>query len=376
MPVLSMRRSTRRGQVFVALLLAAVFVLSLGGASAFAAGRGPAGMVYTLTNAPGGNAVVAYARDANGQLSQQGIYATRGLGSGAGLGSQGAVTLSNDGRWLLAVNAGSDSVSLFAVGPYGLSLSSTASSGGDLPISVTVAGDVVYVLNGGGAGNISGLRIAHGQLRPIANSTQPLTGAGPAQVQFTPTGDALVVTQKASNSLATYRVSRNGVAGAPTDHASNGVTPFGFAFTPQGTLVVSDAFGGADNASALSSYRVVGGDLLDLAGPAATTETAACWVVTSADGRYAYTTNAGSNSVSAFAVDRRGNLTLLDRDGKSGVTGGHPTDLAINANGHYLYTLNNTDNSLSIFRVNSDGSLTSLGTLSDVPAGAVGLAAQ
>jgi 6-phosphogluconolactonase (cycloisomerase 2 family) len=354
------------------VVLAATF--ALGGASALAAGRS-AGAVYTQTNDPAGNAIVAYARGADGQLAQAGMYPTGGLGSGAALGSQGAVTLSSDGRWLLAVNAGSDEVSLFAVRAGGLTLSDTVSSRGDMPISVTIAHDVVYVLNGGGAGNISGFRLEHGRLRAIAGSTQPLSGpgstVGPAQVQFNPSGNALVVTEKNTNLLDVYTVGRDGVASAPTTHVSNGATPFGFAFTPQGTLVVSDASDGA-----LSSYRLAGADLLDLDGPVATTETAACWVVTTANGKYAYTTNAGSNSVSGFAVDRRGGLTLLTDGGKTGVTGGHPTDEALSGNGQYLYTVNNTDATISIFRVNSDGSLTSAGTLTGIPAGAVGLAAQ
>src|SRR6059036_2247225 len=138
-------------------------------------GDGGPSAVYTLTNQVAGNAVAVFARAADGTLTPAGTFATGGAGTGAGLGSQGAVTLSSDGRLVFAVNAGSNDVSVFRVGPQGLSLLSRTPSGGLLPISVTGSRNFVYVLNAGGAGNITGFRIDNaGALTPVAGSTQAL----------------------------------------------------------------------------------------------------------------------------------------------------------------------------------------------------------
>jgi len=155
--------------------------------------------VYTLTNQVAGNAVAVFHRAADGTLTAAGTIATGGTGTGAGLGSQGAVVLSDDGRQLFAVNAGSNDVSVFNAGPAGLSLASRTASGGTLPISLTVHGNVLYVLNAGGTGNISGFTVGTtGGLAAIQGSTQPLSGTnvGPAQVSFSPDGRRLVVTRR------------------------------------------------------------------------------------------------------------------------------------------------------------------------------------
>ena len=133
------------------------------------------GAVYTLTNQVGGNAVAVFMRGADGRLASAGSVATGGTGTGASLGSQGAVSLSNDGRRLFAVNAGSNDLSVFAVSPAGLALASRTASGGTLPISLTVHGNVLYVLNAGGSGNISGFTVGtSSDLTPIAGATLPL----------------------------------------------------------------------------------------------------------------------------------------------------------------------------------------------------------
>src|SRR4029079_14381215 len=121
----------------------------------------------------------------------------------------------------------------------------------------TVYHDLLYVLNAGGSGNITGFNIGrHGTLTPISGSTRPLSGGatGPAQVQFSPDGDLLVVTEKTTNLIDTYTVDRHGIANGPTTHPSSGATPFGFAFSKRGTLIVSEAIGGTPGLSAVSSY--------------------------------------------------------------------------------------------------------------------------
>lgn len=361
-----------------AVVLIASFALSGVGVAA-AAGSG--GAVYTLTNSAAGNEVAIFNRAADGTLTAAGTVSTGGLGNGSGLGSQGALTLSQNNKWLFAVNAGSNDISVFAVSAHGLKLIDKIASGGEQPISVTNYKNLVYVLNAGGSGNITGFTIGkHGKLSPIASSTRTLSnngvGAapGPAQIEFSPKGDVLVVTEKATNLIDTYAV-EDSVAGDVTTHPSAGVTPFGFAFTRRGTLIVSEAAGGAVNASSASSYDV-SQDGFELISPAVpTNQTAACWAVTTKNGKFAYTANAGSGSIAAYRVGHDGDLTLLN--GVAGFTGAtsHPSDMALSHNSQFLYVLANTTQSIGAFTVQADGSLTAINGVSGLPASAVGLAA-
>ena len=343
-------------------------------------GAGAAGAVFTQTNAAAGNAVLIYRRSADGSLSAAGSVATGGTGTGAGLGSQGAVTLSDDGNWLLVVNAGSNEVSSFSVGDGTLTLRGRASSGGTMPISVTVHDDLVYVLNASGTGNISGLRLAaDGSLSPIASSTRGLStaSAGPAEVRFDATGAWLVVTEKNTNKIDTWHVGANGLATGRVVNASSGITPFGFTFTNQGILAVSEAFGGAVNASATSTYTInADGTLHVISASVPTTETSACWAVATNNGRFVFVTNATSGSVSGYSV-RQGQAELLKADGKSAVTGAAPTDEAISQNSQFLYTLNGGSHTISSFGVSqATGELTAAGAAASVPVGVVGIAAK
>lgn len=351
------------------------------GAASRSVGVGAApGAVYTETNSTSGNAVLVFRRAADGSLTAAGSVATGGTGSGAGLGSQGAVTLSDDGNWLLVVNPGSNDVSSFAVGPNGaLTLRDRASSGGTHPISVTIHGNLVYALNDGGSGNIAGLRLGtDGSLTPIAGSSRALSGAavGPAQVQLDPTGTWLVVTEKNTNKIDTWHVGDDGLAFGRVINASSGVTPFGFTFTTQGVLAVSEAFGGAANGSATSTYTInPDGTLHVISASAATTETSACWTVATTNGKFVYVTNAVSGSVTGYG-SRQGELSRLDADGKSATTGATPTDMAISHNSQALYTLNGGAHTITGFGVSqATGVLTSVGAVT-VPAGAVGIAAK
>jgi len=366
------------------LFLTAVFLLSF--AAGFtrpvaAAPESSIGAVYTLTNATSGNEVLVYDRSADGSLSFQGAYSTGGLGSGAGLGSQEAVALSKNNRWLFAVNAGSNEVSVFAVRERRLKLINVVNSGGERPISLTSYDGLLYVLNAGGSGNISGFSIReNGSLVPLAGSTQPLSNGGagaspgPAQISFGPDGDILVVTEKGTNLIDTYQVA-DGVAGLPVTSPSAGTTPFGFAFDKRDHLIVSEAFGGAPGASALSSYQVDEDTFEPISPSVGTTQTAACWVVLSKNGKYAYTTNTGSGSISSYRVEKNGAITLLDAQAGLTGTGSSPIDIALSNNGRYLYALGAGSHTINIFQVKEDGSLMPLGNVT-APAGAVGLAAR
>ena len=348
--------------------------------SADPAAGGGAGAVYTLTNASARNAVAIFTRSADGTLTPSGTVGTDGFGTGGGLGSQGALALSSDDRWLFAVNAGSNDVSAFAVTPTGLALASRVSSGGALPISLTVHGNLLYVLNAGGSGNIAGFTVGRGGgLVPLPGSTRPLSGTatGPAQVAFSPNGNWLVVTEKNTNLIDTYAVGADGSARGPTTSPSVGIEPFGFSFGLRGELLVSEAFSGAANQSAASSYTVgADGRLQPVSASVTTQQTAACWLVVTPDGRFAYTTNTGSGSISGFRVNTSGVLSLLDSDGRTGVVGAGPIDMAVTNNGQYIYDLNSRDGTLSAFRIQSDGSLAALAGAAGLPAGAVGLAAR
>ncbi len=334
------------------------------------------GAVYALTNQVGdngGNAVAVFKRAADGTLSWGGQIATGGTGTGGSLGSQGAVALSDDGRRLFAVNAGSNDVSVFTVDGAGVTLAGRASSGGTLPISLTVHGNVLYVLNAGGSGNISGFTVDHdGGLTPIAGSTQPLSGAnvGPAQVSFSPDGRHLVVTEKSTNLLDVYAVDANGVASGPTTVASAGGTPFGFGFGLHGELFVSEAAGSA------SSYVLgAGGNVSLVSGAVSTHRGAPCWAVVTNDGRFGYTGN-GSGSVSAFAIAPNGAVKLVDADGGTAIVTSGVNDIALSHNSRYLYVLGTgAAPAIHAFRVQADGHLTALGSIAGLPAGTRGLAA-
>jgi 6-phosphogluconolactonase (cycloisomerase 2 family) len=349
--------------------------------AAYAVSQGAPGAVYVLSNQAAGNAVLAFARAADGTLSGPVAYPTGGTGTGAGLGSQGAVVLSGNGRWLLAVDAGSDEVSVFRVDAMGLTQTDRVASGGDMPISVTVHGAWVYVVNAGGAGNISGFQLsASGDLSSITGSTRPLSGAGtgPAQIEFSPDGRWLVVTEKNTNMIVTYAVSHEGVAGPPQPQPSAGTTPFGFAFAGRNRLIVSEAFGGAVDASATSSYALKpDGTLETLSASVGTTETAACWTVVSKNGRFAYVTNTGSASVTGYEIGRGGQLHILDADGKTAPTGPTPIDADFSASGRHLYVLTAGNGGISAFDVGANGNgLAPIAGAAGLPAGAVGIAAH
>ncbi len=343
------------------------------------AADGQSGAVFVATNQVAANAVWAYERAADGALSDPQAFPTGGTGTGAGLGSQGGLVLSSDGRWLLVVNAGSNDVSVFAVEGDELELADRAPSGGILPVSIAVHERLVYVLNAGGAGNVSGFALGEGgRLRALSNSTRPLssTAAGPAQAEFSPDGRTLVVTEKATNKITLYAVDEDGRLSTPRPVQSVGATPFGFAFSRSGTLIVSEAFGGAPGASALSSYRLSRHGLQVISRSVGTTQTAACWVVVTENQRFAYTSNTGSGTISGYLVSRDGRLSLLDSDGVTATTGAGPIDLALSRESRFLYSLDSGARGISGFRVGPGGDLTLLSRVSGLPAGANGLAAM
>jgi 6-phosphogluconolactonase len=342
------------------------------------------GAVYTLSNSSGGNAVLVFTRSADGQLSPGGAFPTGGLGSGKGLGNQGALAIDESNRFLFAVNPASNSITVFRVQENGLHWLESDPSGGVFPISVTINHGILYVLNNGGAAGgtdtIAGFSVRHdGHLKPIVSGL-PLSGAnvGPAQIGFSTDGDVLLVTEKATNNLDLFSVGTNGVANGPTVIPSAGKTPFGFAFGKRNQVFVSDAFGGTANAGAVSSYRVGGGSLHTITGVAADNQSAPCWVVLSNDGRFAYTTNTGSGNVSGYRVGFNGAIHLLNADGITVSTGAgsSPLDAAFSNDGRFLYVLTPGTNNIQGFGLGLDGSLTPQTQVTGSPTSASGLVAR
>lgn len=343
----------------------------------------PVGAVYVASNDDTSNDVLVFDRFADGSVAFRDMFPTGGAGTAAGLGNQGGLVLTRDGRWLLAVNAGSNELSLFQVRRDALILMDIVPTGGERPISVTAHGNLVYVLHGAGPGDIVGFtRSEGGLLTPLDGSRRELSGAeetGPAQIQFSPDGAYLVVTEKATNRIDTYAVGDDGYPGEAVVTESAGQTPFGFAFTPRGTLVVSEAFGGAEDASAVSSYGLDDAGMLDVVSASVpTTESAACWIAITRSGLFAYTTNTASNTITGYRVNpASGALTRLHADGVTAVSGDGPIDAAFNRNSRFLYVLNARSSTISAFAVNPfTGGLTSIGEFGELPAGANGLAAR
>ncbi len=337
------------------------------------------GAVFTMTNNVAGNEIVVFDRFRDGSLGAQRRYATRGAGTGGGLGNQGALALSDSGQWLLAVNPGSNSVSVFlAFGNY-LYRTDTEASGGNTPVSVTIEDDVVYVLNAG-SDNVQGFRLSiYGTLTPIAGSRRALSGTGTAaaQVEFNRDGDLLAVTEKATNRVLTFAVNGDGLLSQAKIQESPSPTPFGFAFGRRDQLLVSEAVGGAAGASTLSSYRLNGDASVDIVSAAVPSgQSAACWVVTTRDGRYAYVSNTASGNLSTYRIGGNGAATLASAVAADTGASSGPTDMTLDRNSRFLYVLNNT--TIGAFRVGVDGALIRIEDqpLGDVPAFATGLVAR
>jgi 6-phosphogluconolactonase len=350
-----------------------------------------AGAVYVLTNQVE-NAVAVLHRSAQGALTPAGEFPTGGAGDpvppgGGGpapdpLASQGALILGRGNQLLFAVNAGSNQISVLKIRGSALDLVDVIDSGGTRPISLTLHEGLLYVLNAGGTPNITGFSVGDdGTLTPLADSTQPLIGgaaADPAQIGFSSDGELLVVTEKAGNRLNTYIIDENGFPGAPIDNPSNGMTPFGFAFNNAGTLIVSEAFGGAPNQSAVSSYTVSEDGVLSvISGSVPDLQTAACWIVTTNNGKFAFASNTGSGNVSSYRVSGEdGTLTLVNSVAGDTGAGSAPIDMALNNSSRFLYVLGGASQSVASFRVERNGNLTSIDSDGGLPLGAQGIAAK
>jgi 6-phosphogluconolactonase len=338
------------------------------------------GAVYLQTNDGEKNEIVAYARAADGSLSYLDAYETAGRGTGKPhLASQNSIVLSENGRWLLVANPGSDEISLFALEESGPRLSDTTSSKGSTPTSIAIHNQLVYVLNNGSA-SIDGFEIADGKLQPLADSKRALSheDADGAQIAFSPDGTTLVVTERGTDSISSFAVDARGYADGPTTIPSAGQTPYGFGFTDGGALVVTEAFGGDIGKAAASSYAIAApGKLEPVVGSVADTRSEVCWAVVTKDGRHVYVTNFGDCTISSYSIRDDGGIELAEaiagstRIGKAGVR-----DEAISSDGRFLYALDADAQKVHGWRVGPNGRLAEIGAFEGVPPTVAGLAAS
>ncbi|CAN5182623.1 hypothetical protein BH18GEM1_BH18GEM1_13410 [soil metagenome] len=352
------------------------------------------GAVFTMTNAAARNEVVSFARGSDGSLTEMGRFDTGGRGSGEPrLGSQGPMTLSADNQWLLVANVGSDDISVFRVSSGGgLALVDVQNSGGDAPYSITIHQDLVFVLNNGGPGNVTGFNLAPtGQLAPVEGATAPLSqsgGTNPGQVLFSPNGRAVVVTEKATNRLTTYRVDGDGLLTGPLVHESSGLTPFGGAFTRSGTYLVTEAHEGAPGLAATSSYALTGdANLEGISGTVQSGETDVCWTLITQDDDFAFVTNFGSGTISSYRIAGDGSIQVQEPIAARTSSGQGPRDHGLTSDGQLLYVIeigfedspSLPDGPTGIFgyEVQADGGLVEIGVFAEgrLPDTIAGLAA-
>jgi len=342
------------------------------------------GFVYVMSNASDANSVLVYEREENGTLIQTEEVLTQGKGSGGSkdpLGSQGALALTPN--YLVAVNAGSNNISLMTFNQDGVQFESKASSHGTFPISVTTFGDLVYVVNSGATPNIAGFRVtADGKLRFIQGSNHALpggVGSGPGEISFTPDGNLLIVTEKNTNMIDVFGLNDDGSIANVVSVASVAHTPFGFAFGRRGTLLISET-NGTPTGSTISSYmfgadEAVNGVLQPVTKALPIQQRGTCWVFVTRNGRYAFTTNTASDTIASFRVANDGSLTLIANNAGTTPAGSLPTDMALSADGRFLYVVGALNGSLDIFSVDK-GMLNFVTTVAGIPVSAQGIAAR
>jgi 6-phosphogluconolactonase len=325
----------------------------------------PRGAVFTQTNGAGGNAVVAFARANDGSLTYAGTFNTGGKGIGGTndpLASQYSVLLDGeDDRFLFVVNAGSNDVSTFRVDGASLSLVGTTSSGGMLPTSLAIAHHTLYVLNAG-SNTVRGFDIGpNGDLTPNASASAALSAgsSGSAAIRASRDGKFVVVTEKGSRTIDVFATTEHGGLGSAVQSASAGVSPFGFDFVKENQIAVSEA-----GSAAASLYAVDRNGTLDVESASVSTagQAAPCWLIATTNGRFAFTANAGSGTISGYSVGENGVLQLLVPSGISGSTGAGstPLDLDLSRGDRYLYVLESGAGRIGAFAVGDNGALSAL----------------
>ena len=349
-----------------------------------AANKDIVGAVYTMDNSALGNSVHVYHRLGNKRLVFGEAVSTGGTGTGQPLGNQGAIQIDPSESFLYVVNAGSHSVSVFAITEDSLELRQTIASEGHRPLSLAVTQGRLYVLNAGGSvgasDSVAGFQIdASGLLTPIEDSVATLSTAvtRPAQIGVSPDGTSLVVTERETHKVSIFEID---AAGRPMNlqaHDSEGLTPFGFEFGVRGALVIAEGVLGNTNASSVSSYALQSpSSLTVLTSSAPTFQTAACWLVLSPDKKMAFTTNPGSDSISRFSLSFDGELTLERHWRKLLERGDRPLDIAVTKDSRALYVLLSGSDKLAMIPIHASRKRVRVAQRLSVPTGANGLAVR
>jgi len=363
------------------VLAAAVFTVVAGGASAASS---VVGHLYVNDNTAGANTIAAFDRHADGTLTPipGSPFPTGGAGTGHGIGAQGALQQTSDGRYLIAVDAGSNQISVLRVGPDG-SLKAvgggSVDSGGLEPLSIAVHGNLVYVANAGpGGSNYTGFTLnPGGHLRPLANSTYTLPdAASPGDVLFNGDGTKLVGTRVGTSQIDSFSVGSDGLltAAAGSPFTAQGLGPFGSEFRPTdpAQLFVSNAHDGAGNGTVSAFSDASDGSLSSIgSSPYPDAQTAPCWVEISHDGNYLFAVNTASGSVSRYAIATDGSLSLLGSTPISGTQTG-AFDARLSPDGSTLFVVEDGAAAIGAFAVNG-GDLTELpSSPTPLPNGAAG----
>ncbi|WBB69336.1 beta-propeller fold lactonase family protein [Micromonospora sp. WMMD812] len=316
--------------------------------------------LFVQTNKAEGNTIKVYDRDEDGRLAPAGEYETGGLGGftiGApvdALASQGSLTF-HDGL-LFALNAGSNTVTVFRVDGTKLHRLQVVWSGGLLPVSVDVRDDLVYVLNAGGEGSVQGFELHKGQLSPIKdanrslglhNGNPPNFMTAPAQVEIDPEGEFVLVSTKAANVMFSYEIGRDGQLSRHPVISDAGNTPFGFTFDTEDTLLVTES-----GSNEVSRFELEKDGELDQIGPSVPNgQQAPCWIQRVGD--YFFVANAGSSTISSYKVDEDGKLVLVEAVAAD--TGGGSIDMTTSDG--FLYVQNAAAGNVQGYEVGKDGSL-------------------
>jgi 6-phosphogluconolactonase len=337
-----------------------------------------ASAVFVQTNAAP-NEVIAFRRADDGSLDRIGSVATGGGGDGSPhLQSQGSVTLTGDGRHLLVTNAASDDLSVFSVASDGSIELRERVHTGATPRSVDERDGLVIVLNTGEPALMS-FRLDADGIAPVEDGDQALEAShtDPAQVAFSPDGSMIALTERATDSIVTYQVTSDDSFGDSSTIASEGPTPYGFAFTSGGTLIVTEAFGAQKGAAAASSYAIGDGSLVVRTSSLGNGRSEICWAVVTPDDRFAFTTNFTDGAVSRYAIADDGSLSLEDAtagisvDGMPGLR-----DEALSSDGRFLYAIDADGGRIYGWSVEAEGALESIGSWEGVPKTVAGLAAS
>jgi hypothetical protein len=377
-----------RHRITLGALLAATAMALVGAQASFAKGAHGShhgdgrAVVFVQTNELNGNRIVVFDRRHDGTLVQAGSYPTGGLGGIAApgtesdrLASQGSLAYDRRHRLLIAVNAGSNTVSALRVHGDRLRLVDVERSGGQFPASVAVHGGLVYVLNSGGTGIVEGFLMSRHGLTPIpgsarslglANANPPNFLTSPGQVGFSPDGRQLLVTTKAStSSIDVFRVDPDGRLSA-TPLANPSATPVPFAFTFAGGLLVS----GEAGASSVTTYRLGSSGALSDPKSQSDGQAALCWI--ERVGGVFVVSNTGSNTLSTFRLGPGGQPILLSA--AAAATSPGPIDLA--SSGGFLYAETGLTGTVDEFAVGQNGTLVPIGSVGGLPPGIEGIAAS